>query len=65
VNHFARQTLPTVNRKYFFMNILSIESSLPQNTHNRMLLFGSTPSSIFTILTTETSLWTWACASPT
>jgi hypothetical protein len=26
VNHFTRQTFPTVNRKHFFMNILFIES---------------------------------------
>jgi hypothetical protein len=26
VNRFTRQTLPTVNRKYFFINILCIES---------------------------------------
>jgi hypothetical protein len=41
VNSFTRQTLPTVNRKHFLMNILSIESFWPQKTHNRTLLFGS------------------------
>jgi hypothetical protein len=41
VNRFTRQTLPTVNRKHFFMNILCIESSWPPKTHNRTLLFGS------------------------
>jgi hypothetical protein len=30
VNRFTRQTLPTVNRKHFFMNVLSIESLCPQ-----------------------------------
>jgi hypothetical protein len=35
VNRFTQQTLPTVNRKYFLMNILCSE------THNRTLLFGS------------------------
>jgi hypothetical protein len=30
VNRFTRQTLPTVNRKHFFMNILFIESFCPQ-----------------------------------
>jgi hypothetical protein len=30
VNRFTRQTLPTVNRKNFFMNILCIESFCPQ-----------------------------------
>jgi hypothetical protein len=42
VNHFMRQTLPTVSRKNFFMNILCIDSFCPQNPHNRRLLFGST-----------------------
>jgi hypothetical protein len=42
VNHFTRQRLPTVNRKYFFMIILCIESFCPQKTHNRTLLFGRT-----------------------
>jgi hypothetical protein len=41
VNRFKRQTLPTVNRKHFFMNILCIESFCPQKTHSRTLLFGS------------------------
>jgi hypothetical protein len=30
VNRFTRQTLPTVNRKHFFMNILCIEPFCPQ-----------------------------------
>jgi hypothetical protein len=30
VNRFTRQTLPTVNRKHFFMNILCTESFCPQ-----------------------------------
>jgi hypothetical protein len=42
VNSFTRQTLPIVNRKYLFMNILCIKSSCPQKkTHNRTLFFGS------------------------
>jgi hypothetical protein len=42
VKRFTLQTLPTVNGKHFFMNILCIESFCPQKkTHNRMLLFGS------------------------
>jgi hypothetical protein len=40
-NHFTRKTFPTVNRKYFFMNILCIESFCPQKKHNRTLLLGS------------------------
>jgi hypothetical protein len=44
VNRFTRQTLPTVNRKHLFMNILCIESFCPpkKKTHNRTLLFDST-----------------------
>jgi hypothetical protein len=42
VSRFTLQTLPTVNRKHIFMNIICIESFRAQNTHNRMLLFGST-----------------------
>jgi hypothetical protein len=44
VNRFTRQTLPYINRKYFFMNILRFESFCPQKkkTHNRTLLFGNT-----------------------
>jgi hypothetical protein len=30
VNYFMWQTLPTINRKHFFMNILCIESFCPQ-----------------------------------
>jgi hypothetical protein len=43
VNRFSRQTLPTVNRKHIFMNILCIESFCPQKKKNsRMLFLGST-----------------------
>jgi hypothetical protein len=42
VNRFTQQTLPTVNRKHFFMNILCIESFCLQKAHNRTLLFGVT-----------------------
>jgi hypothetical protein len=40
VNRFTRHTLPTVNRKYFFTNILCTESFWRQK-HNMTLLFGS------------------------
>jgi hypothetical protein len=43
VNHFVRQTLPTVNRKHFFVSILCIESFYPQIMHNRTPLFYRTP----------------------
>jgi hypothetical protein len=42
VNRFTRQTLPTVCRKHFFMNILCIKSFYPQKPRNRMLPFDST-----------------------
>jgi hypothetical protein len=43
VNRFIRQTLPTINRKHFFKNILWNESIAPPKiTHNRMLFFGNT-----------------------
>jgi hypothetical protein len=41
MDRFTRQTLPTANKKHFFMNILWIESFCPQKTHIRMLLYGS------------------------
>jgi hypothetical protein len=41
-NGFTRWTIPIVNRKHFFINIPSTESSCSQLTHNRKLLFGST-----------------------
>jgi hypothetical protein len=63
VNHFTWQTLPTVNRKRFFMNTLCIESFCPQKkTHNRncsSVVYSSTVA----ILTTETRFWTCVCAS--
>jgi hypothetical protein len=43
VNRFTRQTLLTLNRKHFLKNILCIDSFCPHKTHNRTLLFGSTP----------------------
>jgi hypothetical protein len=39
VNCFMRQTLPTVNRKHFFMSTFCIESFCSQKTYNRTLLF--------------------------
>jgi hypothetical protein len=55
-NSFTQQTLPTVNRKHFFMNILCIGPFAHRKMHNRMLLFSSTHSSMVAILTPETSL---------
>jgi hypothetical protein len=53
VNRFTRQTLPTVNRKHFFINILCIESSCPQKrAYRNAFLRYYAP---LAILTTETS----------
>jgi hypothetical protein len=41
VNYCTQQTLPTINRKHFFINILYVESVCAQKMHNRTLLFGS------------------------
>jgi hypothetical protein len=41
VNRFTRQTLPNVNRKHFFMNILCIEFYCLQKPHNGRLFFGN------------------------
>jgi hypothetical protein len=65
VNRFMQQIFPTADRKHFFMNILCIESFCPQETHNRIPLFGSTPSRMVAILTTETNLSTCMCTSAT
>jgi hypothetical protein len=56
VNRFTQQTLPTVNRKRFFMNILCIESFCPQRRTTELCSSVVHPSSMVTILTTETSL---------
>jgi hypothetical protein len=37
LNRFTRETLPTLDRNRFFMNILCIESFFPQKTHNAAL----------------------------
>jgi hypothetical protein len=64
VNRFTRQTLPTANRKHFFINIIGIESYADEKrTGERYSSVGHT-SSMIAILTSETSLWTCACASP-
>jgi hypothetical protein len=63
VSRFMRQTLPTVNRKHFSMNILYIESFYILRVKRCSL--GVQSSSRDANLTTETSLWTCACASAT
>jgi hypothetical protein len=65
VNRFTRQTLPTVKRKYFFLNMLCIESFGPQQTHKQRCSSIVHSSSTVAILVTETSLWTCACLSAT
>jgi hypothetical protein len=39
MNCSTLQTLPTMNKEHFFMNILSIECLGPQNSHNGTLFF--------------------------
>jgi hypothetical protein len=62
VNSFTRQTLPTVNRKHFFMNILCIAPVCPQKSATKFCFSVVYSSNTVAILTTETSLWTCACA---
>jgi hypothetical protein len=38
VNHSTRQTLPTVNRTYFFINTFALSPFVHKNMHKRMLL---------------------------
>jgi hypothetical protein len=42
MNRFTRQTLPILNRKHFFMDILCTESVWVHKTHNRTSVFGNT-----------------------
>jgi hypothetical protein len=65
VNRFTRQTLPTVNRKHFFMNILCIVCFCPQKRTKERCSSVAYASSTVANLTTKTSLWTCACASAT
>jgi hypothetical protein len=65
VNRFTRQTLPTVNRKHFFMNILSTKSFCLRMTHNRTLLFSRIVLKHGRHFDYETSLLMCACASAT
>jgi hypothetical protein len=66
VNCFTRQTLPIVNRKHFLMNILCIGSLYSTKKLTRECCSWVVySSSTVAILTTETSLWTCACASAT
>jgi hypothetical protein len=55
VNGFMQQTLPTVNRKHFFMNILRIESFCPHKTQKQRCS-STVNSSTDAILTTKTSV---------
>jgi hypothetical protein len=62
----TRQTLPTVNRKYFFTNILCIETFCSQRkcAIERCSAIVHSSNSV-AILTTETNLSTCSCASAT
>jgi hypothetical protein len=66
VNRFTRRTLPTVKSKHFFMNILCIESFCRQKERTTERWSSVVQSSsTLAIMTTETSLWTCACAFAT
>jgi hypothetical protein len=56
LNRFTRQTLPTVNRKHFFMNILCIGSFAHRKRTTERCSSVAYSWSMVTILTTETSL---------
>jgi hypothetical protein len=62
VNRFTQQTLPTVYRKHFFMNIFCI---CPQKRTTERYSSIVHSSSTVAILTTETNLWTCVCVSVT
>jgi hypothetical protein len=57
VNSFTLQTLLTVNRKHFCINIFCIESFCPQIRTVERYSSVAHSSSTVAILTTETSLW--------
>jgi hypothetical protein len=61
VNSFTWRTLPSEQEWLIFFAL----SHLTTKTHNSTLHFGITHSSTVAILTTETSLWTCACACAT
>jgi hypothetical protein len=56
VKHFTQQTLPKVNSKYFFMNILCIEPFYPQKKSTTERCFSLAQLRTIAILTTKTSL---------
>jgi hypothetical protein len=56
MNRFTRQTLPTVRRKHFFMNVLCIESFCPQKNTTERCSSVVCSSDTAAILTTETTL---------
>jgi hypothetical protein len=62
VNRFTGQTLPTVNRKHFFMNIFCIESFRPQKPHSRTLFLGSRPLKHGRHFDYQNQRWACACA---
>jgi hypothetical protein len=59
VNRFTRQTIPNLNRKRLFMNMLYIEPFFPQKPTTERCSSTVRSSRTVAILTTETSIWTW------
>jgi hypothetical protein len=57
-NCFMQQTLPTLNRKHFFMNILCTKSFRTQKRTRERCSAVVHASSTVAVLTTETNLWT-------
>jgi hypothetical protein len=57
MNRFMEQTLPNINRKHFFMNIICTESFCPQKRTTEGCSSVEYSSSTVTILTTETNIW--------
>jgi hypothetical protein len=60
VNRFTRQTIPTVNRRYLFMDIPCTESFCSQKAHRQRCSSIVHSSRTIAILTTKTNLWTTA-----
>jgi hypothetical protein len=61
VNRFIQQTLPTTNRKHFFVNILFYWVLPTEKCITEFFSSVVYPSSIVIILTTKTRLWICTC----
>jgi hypothetical protein len=59
---YATKTVPTVNRKHFFINILCVKFFFPHRNTKECCFSLVHSSNTVAILTTDTSFWTGACA---